>query len=129
MRALILTIAAITLGVWSLFAWGAYGLLGFAEGLGAWSSEFLPIPPELALWLLGLLSGMGGIAVWIVWGLGAAIIAILTLAAVALVGRDGREPVRGAPPEGVRQPTIASGGAPAPTGDEIVARVLGRSRR
>ena len=127
MKALILTIAAITLGVWSLFAWGAYGLVGFAEGLGAWSSEFLPIPPELALWLLGLLSGMGGIAVWIVWGLGAAIIAILTLAAVALVGSD--RPVRGAPPEGFRQPTIAPDGAPAPTGDEIVARVLGRSRR
>ena len=98
MRTFILVVAACILGIWSLFAWAVYNLLGFAGGLAQSNADFLPIPPELITWTVALLGGMGGIAVWIVWGLGAVIIAILTMIPLTLLrgGRDGRrgQPLR-----------------------------------
>ena len=130
MRHLILVAAAGVLAVWSLLAWGAYHLLGFATGLAASNSEFLPIGPELAVWIAELLGGLGGIAVWIIWGFGAAVIAILAVIAHALLRRR-PEAVR---PAGHMAPGHSSGPADAPapgaelrSGDEIVARVLGRT--
>lgn len=127
MRTAILVAAAAVLGLWSLFAWAVYGLLGFAGGLAAANADFLPIAPELIVWTVELLGGMGGLAVWVLWGLGAAIIAILTAVLLGLLGGGRNERLsarQGAP--------VAYGGdmGAAPprhrSGDEIVARVLGR---
>ena len=131
MRHLILIAAAGVLAVWSLLAWGAYHLLGFATGLAASNSEFLPIEPELVVWIAELLGGMGGIAVWIVWGFGAAVIAILAVIALALLRRrleagplaGDMAPGRSDGPAG----GAAAAGGELRSGDEIVARVLGRT--
>lgn len=130
MRTLVLIVAATVLAIWSLFAWAVYNLLGFAEGLAISNAEFLPIPPELIAWTAALLGGMGGIAVWIVWGLGAAVIAILTMIPLTLLRgrRDGRFPERsgGATPSGFHPAGEVSSASDHRSADEIVAGVLGR---
>ena len=133
MRSFILFVAAVVLGIWSLFAWAVYNLLGFAGGLAESNADFLPIPPELITWTVALLGGMGGIAVWIVWGLGAVIIAILTMIPLTLLRggrRDDRPELEAGPSRPVHR---AAGGTPNAmeprSADEIVAGVLGRSPR
>ena len=131
MRNLVLIVAAGVLAIWSLFAWGAYHLLGFATGLAASNTDYLPIAPELVVWTAELLGGMGGIAVWIVWGLGAALIAILAVILLALLRRrpEERPPASNLAPGQSNRPAggPATAGPELRTGDEIVARVLGRS--
>jgi hypothetical protein len=120
-----------------LLAWAASGLLGYAEGIAATSAWFIPLPPELVYWIAGLMSGAGGVLVWVVWFLGAAVIAIVTMVLLALFRRrdpgfeDGAryetmyEPARQDSRDGMRAP--ASG--ESRSGEEIVARVLGKSTR
>jgi hypothetical protein len=133
MRTLVLIVAALVLGIWSLFAWAVYSLLGFAGGLAESNAEILPIPPELIAWTVALLGGMGGLAVWIVWGLGAAIIAILTMIPLTLLRgrRDDRMPRQaGAAPHRAHHPAgEVSNVADHRSADEIVAGVLGRGPR
>jgi hypothetical protein len=88
-RKLILIVAAFLIGLWSLFAWGAYAVVGYAGAFAAESAYFIPLPPELTLWFAGLLSGAGGVVVWIVWLIGAVLIALVAFAGLALTGRRG----------------------------------------
>jgi hypothetical protein len=88
-RKLVLIVAALLIGVWSLFAWGVYAVLGYAGGFAAANAEFMPLPPELTFWIAGLLSGAGGAVVWIVWLIGAVLIALAAFAGLALTGRRG----------------------------------------
>ena len=133
MRTLVLIVAALVLAIWSLFAWAVYSLLGFAGGLAESNAEFLPIPPELITWTVALLGGMGGLAVWIVWGLGAAVIAILTMIPLTLLRgrRDDRMPRQaGAAPHAAHRPAgEVSNVADHRSADEIVAGVLRREPR
>ena len=132
MRGIILFLAAIVLGLWSLFCWAVYGLLGFAGSLAEANIDLLPFPTEILYWTVDLLGGMGGAAVWIVWGLGAAAIVVVTLIPLALLPRRDRlRPPPGDPrydfePEpSVREPLAAD----QRSADEVVARVLGRTPR
>ena len=50
-RNLVLIVAAFLLGLWSLFAWGVYALLGYAGGFAAGNADFIPLPPELTFWV------------------------------------------------------------------------------
>ena len=126
MRGVGLVIAALVLGIWSLFCRGVYGLLGFASA----NLGLLPFPPEIVLWTVDVLGGLGAVAVWIVWALGAAVIAIFTLIPLAFLPRRGRLPPRMpprdlAPAASDREPYRGQ----TRSADEIVAGVLGRSRR
>lgn len=131
MRAFILTLAAIAIGVWSLFCWAVYSLLGFAGGLASANIGLLPFPPEIVLWTVDLLGGMGGVAVWIVWGLGAAAIAIVTLIPLALAPRRDRRPgIAGTAPDYADADRAErNAAADSRSADDIVARVLGRAPR
>lgn len=88
MRGLVIGLALVALAVWSLFAWGVYALLGFSGELAAGGVFLFPfIPPELIYWTAQLLGGMGGVIVWIVWAIGAAIIGVLALIPLAFLRR------------------------------------------
>jgi len=139
MRNFILVLAAIGLLIWSLLAWAASGLIGVAGGIAATTAPFIPLPPELVLWMAGLLSGAGGIVVWIVWFLGAAVIAIVTMTLLALIRpredvhaspgfqAGGYEPIN--PKVRDVTPPRPQAGNDTRSGEEIVARVLGKSPR
>ena len=132
MRTFILTLAAIAIGVWSLFCWAVYSLLGFAGGLASANIGLLPFPPEIVLWTVDLLGGMGGVAVWIVWALGAAAIAVVTLIPLAFVTRRDTPQFRtgagsGYPDGGAAEHDPAA--ADPRSADDVVARVLGRPPR
>lgn len=131
MRAFILTLAAIAIGVWSLFCWAVYSLLGFAGGLASANIGLLPFPPEIVLWTVDLLGGMGGVAVWVVWGLGTAAIAIVTLIPLAFVPRRNPQ-ARGAgtaPDYADADRAERNAAADSRSADDIVAGVLGRAPR
>ena len=131
MRALILAVSAVAIGVWSLFCWAVYALLGVAGGLASANLGLLPFPPETVLWMVELMAGMGGAAVWIVWGLGVAGLVVVTLIPLAFIPRRDRLAPR---PAGI---TARHDGPSAPTtrtgdprsAEEIVAGVLGRRSR
>ena len=132
MRGFILTLAAIAIAVWSLFCWAVYSLIGFAGGLASANIGLLPFPPEIVLWTVDLLGGMGGVAVWIVWGLGAAAIALVTLIPLALApGRNAQARRAGTSPDYFDPGRVERNAAAADSrsADDIVARVLGRGPR
>ena len=148
MRRFILVLAAIGLIIWSLLAWAASGLLGFAEGIAATSAPFIPLPPELVYWVAGLMSGAGGLLVWVVWFIGAAIIAITTMVLLALVRPRYPGPARPVGYETIREPVrpgaaryepgepfrpagtdARQAGGNSRSAEEIVSRVLGKPTR
>jgi hypothetical protein len=135
MRGVIYVVAAIALGLWSLFAWAVHAFLGVAAGFAVANTWLLPVPPEWVYWTAEVLdgaTGIGSVLVWIVWGFGAALIVLLTLLALKLVGRPITEPAYpAAHPGDFEQMDVR--GAPRPTArpsvEEIVARVSGRPSR
>ena len=158
MRRLITILAIVALGLWSLFAWAVYGLLGYAGEFAAANAELLLIPPEWANWGAALFSGAGGVVIWIVWFLGAALIAVLALIASRLLaprdrgagasyreggepfGRDhaDRETYDGGPldrspidhrPLDQRPVEPVVGRTPGNSADDVIARVLGKPPR
>jgi hypothetical protein len=112
MLILIWLLAAVGLALWSLAAWGASTLLGldpnwvgdlgplidqipYAAVIDTWLPgwrELLGATLELTRTLLAWAGGAGVVIVWVVWGLGAAVIvgaaAVLSLI-VALLRRSG----------------------------------------
>jgi hypothetical protein len=65
----ILTWAAIA--VWSLLAWGAYGLLDLVGGLAAGGAGAVALDPgvsSVVVWIVNLVKGLGLFAVLAVWG-------------------------------------------------------------
>ena len=146
MRGVILFLGAVGLLIWSLLAWAAAGLLGFAEGIAASSTGFIPLPPELVLWVAALMGGAGGFLVWTVWFIGAALIALVTMALLALAPRGHRRAAHAdrdytyeAVQPGVYEhprtgkpgpaPVRPGGSADSRSAEEIVSRVLGKSTR
>src|SRR3712207_4878458 len=85
MRRLLWILAWIAVAVWSLFAWGAYGLLDFFGGIAARNADMVTGHPETVEWLswaLTALRGLGLGAIVVVWGL----VSLLILAVPALLG-------------------------------------------
>jgi hypothetical protein len=134
MRRLIIVVAAVLLGLWSLFAWAVHALLQAASGFAAENAYLVPVPPEWVYWAAQVFSGasgIGGVLVWIVWGLVAALIVVLALVALKLAG-NGRDR-RGAAPgpvdrgysDTVEPPAVRAGRASV---EDIVSRVSGKRR-
>ena len=85
MRRLLWVFAWIAVALWSLFAWGAYGLLDFFGGVAARNADIVTGHPESVEWLswaLMTLRGLGLGAIVFVWGL----VSLLILAVPAVMG-------------------------------------------
>jgi hypothetical protein len=81
--------------IWSLFAWGAYAVVGWVGGLAATHAGWLPLPPEAAAWLIwavGPLTSLGLAGVVVVWLLGLLLIGVAALVVRWLVGAAGSRP-------------------------------------
>lgn len=84
MRRLLWIVAWFAVAIWSLFAWGAYGLLDFFGGVAARNADIVPGNPEAVEWLswaLITLRGLGLGAIVFVWGL----VSLLILAVPAVL--------------------------------------------
>lgn len=85
MKRLLWILAWIAVAVWSLFAWGAYGLLDFFGGMAARNADIVTGHPESVEWLswaLTTLRGLGLGAIVVVWGL----VSLVILAVPAVLG-------------------------------------------
>ena len=89
----LLTGVAVVLGVlWSLFAWGAYALVGWAGGMASANADIVTGHPETVVLLsqaAGLLTGLGLAGVVVVWLVGLALL-LLVPAAARLLGGGAR---------------------------------------
>jgi hypothetical protein len=84
-KRLLWILAWIAVAIWSLFAWGAYGLLDFFGGFAARNADIVTGHPETVEWLswaLMTLRGLGLGAIVFVWGL----VSLLILAVPAVLG-------------------------------------------
>ncbi len=85
MKRLLWILAWVAVAIWSLFAWGAYGLLDFFGGFAARNADIVTGSPEAVEWLswaLITLRGLGLGAIVFVWGL----VSLLILAVPAVLG-------------------------------------------
>jgi hypothetical protein len=84
-KRLLWILAWFAVALWSLFAWGAYGLLDFFGGVAARNADIVTGHPETVEWLswaLMALRGLGLGAIVLVWGL----VSLLILAVPAVLG-------------------------------------------
>ncbi|MBM6578784.1 hypothetical protein ILT44_01220 [Microvirga sp. BT689] len=85
MKRLLWILAWFAVALWSLFAWGAYGLLDFFGSVAARNADIVTGHPETVEWLswaLMTLRGLGLGAIVFVWGL----VSLLILAVPAVLG-------------------------------------------
>jgi hypothetical protein len=78
--------------LWSLFAWGAYALVGWAGELAATNADLVTGHPETVVLLsqaAGLLTGVGLAGVVMVWLIGLALLLLVPVVA-RLLGDRGR---------------------------------------
>jgi hypothetical protein len=90
MKRLLWILAWIAVAVWSLFAWGAYGLLDLFGGLASRNADVVTSNPETVEWLswgLSTLSGLGLAAIVVVWGVVSLLILAVPAAASLILGR------------------------------------------
>src|SRR4028119_2302982 len=128
MKRLLWGLAWITFLVWSLFAWGAYGLLDFFGGVAARNADMVTGHPETVEWLswaLTTLRGLGLGAIVVVWGL----VSLLILAVPAGLGfvlGGSRREQRADDWRGVGRQ--GSGACPHPRGARPAPRGVGSGR-
>lgn len=92
MRTVIIVIAALLGGLWTLAAWGIASLVDIAGTTAAANADLLPVTPEWVVFaseMLGGATGIGSVLVWILWGIGALLIAGVALLAIVLTDRRG----------------------------------------
>jgi hypothetical protein len=85
MRRLLWAVAWIAVALWSLVAWGAYGLLDLFGDMAVRNADMVGGSPESVEWLawaLATLRGLGLGAIVFVWGL----VSLLILAVPAVLG-------------------------------------------
>lgn len=90
MRALVLAGTAALLLIWSAFAWIIYAVAEFTGTTAALNADLLPVPPEWVVFVSEILSGAGGIGatlVWVIWLVGAAVIAGIGAIGLLIAGR------------------------------------------
>jgi hypothetical protein len=95
MRRLLWIIAWFAVAIWSLFAWGAYGLLDFFGGVAARNADIFTVHPETVEWLswaLMTLRGLGLGAVVVVWALVSLLILAVPAVLSLFLGGARREP-------------------------------------
>jgi hypothetical protein len=86
MRRAVWMFAWLAVAVWSLVAWGAYGLVGAFGNVAVRHADVVtghPETVELLAWGLATLRDLGLVAVLLVWGF----VSLLILAAAALISR------------------------------------------
>jgi len=94
MRRLVFALAVVAAILWSLFAWGAYGVLGWAGDVAARNADWVTGNPEAVVWLSTLaswLTGLGLAGIVAVWLLGLGLIFLVPLL-LRLLGGPGRRP-------------------------------------
>jgi hypothetical protein len=95
MRRLLWAVAWIAIAVWSLVAWGAYGLLDLFGDMAVRNADMVGGNPESVEWIawaLATLRGLGLGAVVFVWGLVSLLILAVPAALSLLLPRA--QPVR-----------------------------------
>ena len=118
MKRLLWILAWIAVAIWSLFAWGAYGLLDLFGGVAARNADIVTGHPETVEWLswgLTTLRGLGLAAIVVVWG----VVSLLILAVPAVLGLFLGGPTRGQSAYGLH----GSGPLPHPSGREPLRRI------
>lgn len=93
MRHLLWTVSTILVGLWSLFAWGAYSLIDLFGSTAARHADSVTNHPETVEWLswgLGAFKNLGLAAVIIIWGLVSLLILAIPTALSLLVGKSMR---------------------------------------
>ena len=97
MRRMLWVLAWICVALWSLFAWGAYGLFDLFGGVAVRNADIVTGHPETVEWLswaLGVLRSLGLAAIVVVW----AAISLLILGVPAILSVFlGRPEPRGRP--------------------------------
>ncbi|HEV2559980.1 MAG TPA: hypothetical protein VGU45_15275 [Microvirga sp.] len=86
MRRLVWVLGWLAVAVWSLVAWGSYGLLNVFGDVAARNADLVTGNPEgveLISWALGALQGLGLTAIVVVW----ALVSLVILAATAVLAR------------------------------------------
>jgi hypothetical protein len=113
--------------IWSLLAWGAYGLLDVFGDVAVRNADVITGDPEIVeflAWVLATLRSLGLGAVVVVWGL----ISLLILGTAAILSRlfgrsappaapDWQRTVRTGPDLEPRPPTGRNGGPPSAVRD------------
>jgi hypothetical protein len=90
MKTLIWIVTAAAIGVWSLLAWIAHGLIGVAGGLAAGNADIIPADPMLVEWASWLAMAGTGVGEWLVvaiWAIVSLVLLGLGFAAGALAPR------------------------------------------
>jgi hypothetical protein len=85
MRRLLWVVAWIAVAVWSLVAWGTYGLFDLFGDMAVRNADMVGADPEAVEWIawaLATLRGLGLGAIVFVWGL----VSLLILAVPAVLG-------------------------------------------
>lgn len=121
MRALVLAGTAALLLIWSAFAWIFSAVAEFTGSTAALNADLLPIPAEWVVFVSEILSGAGGIGatlVWVIWLVGAVVIAGIGAVGLLIVGRKSgasrpRHPHPGAGSASMRSFPSASSGTGA----------------
>jgi hypothetical protein len=90
MKTLIWIVTAAVIGLWSLLAWMAHGLLGVAGNLVASNTDMMPLEPELVAWASWLAAAGTDVGTWLVvaiWAIVSLLLLGLGFAASALAPR------------------------------------------
>lgn len=91
MRRLLWIVAGVALALWSLLAWGAYGLIDFFGNTVVRHADVVSNRPEAVEWLswgLGALRNVGLAAVVFVWGLISLLILVVPTVVSLVLGRS-----------------------------------------
>ncbi|KPL53029.1 hypothetical protein ABB55_13035 [Prosthecomicrobium hirschii] len=96
MRPLAWTAAWIGVAFWSFLVFGAWAMTRIVFGVARWSFgdevPGFPVEPTSPTWLIDLLQGFGGVALFTVWAVVSAGILGTTWLVTSLFGRSGKEP-------------------------------------
>lgn len=87
MKIVIWLAATALFGLWSLFAWAAHSLIGWAGDTGARNADWLTGHPEMVEWLSWGAENFGSLGeglVLLIWGIGSVVIVAAAVAANAL---------------------------------------------
>ena len=90
MKTLIWIVTAAVIGVWSLLAWIAHGLVGVAGNLVAGNADIIPADPELVAWASWLATAGTDVGAWLIvaiWAVVSLVLLGLGFAAQALAPR------------------------------------------
>jgi hypothetical protein len=124
MRRLLWVLAWIGVAVWSLFAWGAYGLLDLFGGVASRNADIVTSHPETVEWLswmLAALRNLGLAAIVLVWGVVSLLILAVPAAASLILGRSAPSHTQPHWPMREVNPGTTGGYPPAP--NEPIRRI------